>query len=192
MRNETLSEDAKHQLLVLARQSVEAAVHHASLPHLDLTNLAAPLRENGASFVTLTEANGDLRGCIGALEAYQPLAVDVCVHAAAAATEDYRFLPVRADEIAHLHIEISRLTHPQPLDYEKPEELISLLRPGLDGVILRDGGQRATFLPQVWEKLPSPEEFLTHLCQKMGSQGSLWRKKKLQVQVYQVEEFHEK
>ncbi len=112
-------------------------------------------------------------------------------HAAAAAVEDYRFHPVRPAEVSRLHIEISRLTPPQPLAYDDPDQLPGLLRPGVDGVILRDGSARATFLPQVWEKLPGPEEFLAHLCQKMGAPGNLWRKKKLQVQIYQVEEFHE-
>jgi uncharacterized protein len=191
MSMETLADDEKRLLLDLARRSIEAAAHHSDLPGLDLADLPERLREKGASFVTLTEADGELRGCIGALEAYQPLAVDVRDHAAAAASEDYRFLPVQPEEVERLHIEISRLTRPQPLEYEGPEDLLRRLRPGVDGVILRDGRQRATFLPQVWEKLPLPDEFLSHLCQKMGGSGSLWRRKKLEVEIYQVEEFHE-
>ncbi|HMN62604.1 MAG TPA: AMMECR1 domain-containing protein, partial [Anaerolinea sp.] len=84
-----------------------------------------------------------------------------------------------------------RLTTPQPLEYDTPEELLERLRPGVDGLILRDGRNRATFLPQVWEKVPRPEEFLGHLCLKMGAPANLWRKKKLEAEVYQVEEFHE-
>lgn len=192
MSMEPLSEDEKSRLLVMARQSVEAAVNHRRLLVLDFSNLPLSLREKGASFVTLTEEDGRLRGCIGALEAYQPLAEDVCEHAAAAATEDYRFAPVLPREVALLHIEVSRLTAPLPLEYDRPENLPLRLHPGADGVILRDGPQRATFLPQVWEQLPSPDEFLSHLCQKMGAPANLWRKKKLQVLVYQVEEFHER
>lgn len=191
MNTNSLSDDEKLRLLILARQSIEAAVNHRSLPVLDLAALPPSLREKGASFVTLTEGEARLRGCIGALEAYQSLAEDVCDHAAAAATEDYRFSPVRPEEVAGLHIEVSRLTAPFPLEYDSPEDLLRCLRPGIDGVILRDGHQRATFLPQVWEQLPSPAEFLSHLCQKMGASTNLWRKKKLQVLVYQVDEFHE-
>ncbi|TLN23663.1 AmmeMemoRadiSam system protein A, partial [bacterium] len=135
--------------------------------------------------------DGELRACIGALEAYQPLVDDVREHAAEAAQEDFRFYPVRPKEVAHIQIEISRLTQPQPLEYSSPEDLVARLRPGVDGVILRDGLHRATFLPQVWEKLPEPSAFLSHLCAKMGAAENAWRKKRLTVLTYQVEEFHE-
>jgi hypothetical protein len=158
---------------------------------VDLALLPPRLAENGVSFVTLTLPDGALRGCIGALEATQPLALDVCEHAAAAAVEDYRFPPVRPVEVPCLHIEISVLTPPCLLDCDDLEALPGLLRPGLDGVVLRDGQQRATFLPQVWEKLPDPQAFLGQLCLKMGGPADLWRRKKLCVEIYQVEEFHE-
>ena len=90
-----------------------------------------------------------------------------------------------------LEIEISRLTAPQVLAYEQPRELLKKLRPGVDGVILRDGIRRATFLPQVWEKVPDTGEFLTHLCLKMGASADTWKHRPLTVLVYQVEEFHE-
>ena len=77
------------------------------------------------------------------------------------------------------------------MDYQGPEELLQQLRPGVDGVILRDGRQRATFLPQVWDKIPSKESFLNQLCSKMGAMPDTWRKKHLEVYTYQVEEFHE-
>jgi uncharacterized protein len=189
---ETLTQAERQQLLALARYSVAAAASQLPLPEIDPGQFSARLFEPGASFVTLTEANGDLRGCIGALEAYQPLVMDVREHAAAAAVDDYRFFPVQPDEVDDLHIEISRLTQPEVLEYQDPAELPGLLRPGVDGVILRDGIQRATFLPQVWEKLPDAERFLGHLCQKMGAPSNLWKRKKLLVQIYQVEEFHEK
>jgi AmmeMemoRadiSam system protein A len=112
-------------------------------------------------------------------------------HAIAAALEDYRFPPVRPEEVPRIRIEISRLTAPIPLKYERSEDLLKMLRPGVDGVVLRDGLRRATFLPQVWEKLPDPREFLEHLCLKMGVDASTWRYHKLQVYTYQVEEFHE-
>jgi len=190
MISEPLTDDEKRILLRLARHSIELAASHHPLPTLVLSEYSAPLQQEGASFVTLTE-EGELRGCIGALEPYQPLVQDVCEHAAAAAMDDYRFNPVVPREIPLITIEISRLTVPQLLTYQDPTELLSCLKPGVDGVILRDGIHRATFLPQVWEKLPAAAAFLSHLCQKMGAPSDLWRRKPLQVFTYQVEEFEE-
>lgn len=191
MEEQPLTKEERAQLLRLARQAMEAAANRRPPPPINPAELSPRLFEPGATFVTLYDPNGDLRGCIGALEAYQPLVEDVREHAAAAATLDYRFPPVRPEEVAGLRIEISRLTPPQPLEYRTPAELIERLRPGIDGVILRDGPQRATFLPQVWQKLPDPYEFLSHLCLKMGAPANLWQRKKLQVFTYQVEEFQE-
>jgi AmmeMemoRadiSam system protein A len=185
-----LSEEERHLLLQIARQALESCVCNQSLPLLDWDNLPARFKEHGATFITLTK-DGQLRGCIGALEAYQSLAEDICEHTRAAALEDYRFPPVHPEELTHITIEISRLTAPQPLAYTTPEDLISKLRPCIDGVVLRDGFRRATFLPQVWEKLGDPELFLSHLCQKMGASPFAWRQKKLEVFTYQVEEFRE-
>ena len=185
-----LSDEERNILLKLARQALEQVVRGGDLPELDFSALPAGLQRPGASFVTLTK-RGELRGCIGALTPSLPLAKDVQEHAIAAATQDYRFPPVQAKELPEIDIEISRLTLPQDLDYKTPEELIEKLRPGLDGVTILDGYRRATFLPQVWSKIPDPAEFLNHLCYKMGARPDLWRKKTLTVQVYQVEEFHE-
>ncbi len=190
MSEQRISEPDRQVLLQLARQSIEMAVNGEDLPELDLGDFSQVLQTDGASFVTLTQ-NDHLRGCIGTLEAYQPLVQDVCEHAAAAALEDYRFLPVRPYEVPSLRIEISCLSLPQPLVYSNPAELATRLRPGLDGVVLKHGRAKATFLPQVWEQLPSPEEFLDNLCVKMGTSPSLWRKTKLDVSIYQVEEFQE-
>jgi AmmeMemoRadiSam system protein A len=177
-------------LLSLARQAIENSVHGDSVPPLDESGLSPLLREQGACFVTLTY-RGYLRGCVGALEPYQSLAEDVREHAIAAAFQDFRFPPVQANEINDIEIEISYLTRPTILKYEIPAELPKILRPNIDGVVIRDGMRRATFLPQVWEKIPDPEEFLEELCMKMGSPADLWRRKKLDVMTYQVEEFHE-
>jgi AmmeMemoRadiSam system protein A len=185
-----ISDADRRILLSLARQSIENSVNGASAPQIDKKALSPKLQEQGACFVTLT-SRGYLRGCVGALEPYQSLAEDVCEHAVAAAFQDYRFPPVQAKELKDIEIEISYLTHPEPLKYENPDDLPKLLRPNIDGVVLRDGGKRATFLPQVWEKIPDPEEFLAELCMKMGAPANLWRRKKLDVMIYQVEEFHE-
>jgi len=185
-----LTLEEKQTLLRLARQALELGVRGEKLPPLDRDSLSPQLRAEGASFVTLT-VRGDLRGCIGALEAYQPLVEDVREHAIAAALSDYRFSPVQVSEFEGISIEVSRLTAPVRLEYASPEDLVAKLRPGVDGLILRDGNRRATFLPQVWEKLPGADDFLGNLCLKMGAPPDLWRRKHLDVQTYQVEEFHE-
>lgn len=188
--NDSLTPEEKKTLLRIAREAIEHAVRGKPLPTLNLESVSPRLREKGASFVTLT-LDGMLRGCIGALEPYQPLAADVQEHAVAAALQDFRFPPVSPQELPRIEIEVSRLTLPVPLLYNAPEELPSRLRPGIDGLILQDGWRRATFLPQVWEQLPEPEVFLSHLCQKMGAPANLWRQKILKASVYQVEEFRE-
>lgn len=185
-----LTPDEKQLLLREARQALEIGVRGGKLKPLDQASLSPRLRSNGAAFVTLTE-KGQLRGCIGALQAYQPLVEDVREHAVAAALEDYRFPPVQESELKDIHIEVSYLTAPARLEYAGADDLAARLRPGVDGVILRDGPRRATFLPQVWDQLPDVNDFLGHLCMKMGAAPDLWRRTHLDVQVYQVEEFHE-
>ena len=188
---ENLTPEEQKILLRLARESVERAVKGEELPPLDLAALPPRLREEGSSFVTLT-LHGKLRGCIGSLEPYESLAEDVREHAAGAALKDPRFPPVSEDELSGLEIEISRLTRPIPLEYRDANDLLSRLRPHVDGVILRaDAHHRATFLPQVWEKIPDPAEFLDNLCYKMGLEPDLWRRAHFEVLTYQVEEFHE-
>lgn len=189
---EHLSDGDKKILLSVAREAIVNAIQNKKVDDLDLAAYSEPLREYGASFVTLhTKSDGHLRGCIGALEAYQPLVRDVQQHAVAAALEDFRFPPVTVNEIHGLSIEISRLTAPLNLKYDNPQNLPGLLQPGIDGVILKDGFRKATFLPQVWEQLPDPDDFLAHLCRKMGNRPDLWKIKLLDVSIYQVEEFHE-
>jgi AmmeMemoRadiSam system protein A len=185
-----LTLEEQKTLLRLAREAMEYGVKGQKLPPLDASSLTSRLRENGASFVTLT-VRGQLRGCIGALEPYQSLAEDVREHAVAAALEDPRFPAVSERELSGIQIEVSRLTRPVPLEYANASDLLSKLRPHVDGVILRDGVHRATFLPQVWEKIPDPAEFLGNLCYKMGVNPDLWRTKHFDVLIYQVEEFHE-
>ena len=188
---EPLTPDERGTLLRLARQGLEHAVRREPLPALERGTLTPRLLGPGASFVTLTLRVGELRGCIGALEPYQPLADDVREHAAAAALEDPRFPPVIPAELDGIAIEVSCLTVPSKLDYKTPEDLLTRLRPGVDGVLLRDGYRRATYLPQVWEKIPGKVDFLNSLCQKMGLPPGAWQKRHLDVLLYAVEEFHE-
>jgi AmmeMemoRadiSam system protein A len=187
---ERLTFEEQKVLLRLAREAMERGVKGEALPFLDQSSLSLALREEGSSFITLT-AHGQLRGCIGSLNPYQSLAEDVREHAVAAALNDPRFPAVREDELNGIQIEVSRLTRPIPLEYEDANDLLSKLHPYLDGVILRDAFRRATFLPQVWEKIPDPTEFMNNLCYKMGVRHDLWRGKHFEVLTYQVEEFHE-
>ena len=190
MPERQLTDNDRNFLLKLARESIENYTNNKLITKIDRSALSKILQEEGACFVTLTY-KGSLRGCIGALEPYQSLAEDVREHAIAAAFEDYRFPPVRASELGDIQIEISYLTRPIILEYDHPIDLLDLLKPNIDGVVIRDGMRRATFLPQVWEKISDPEDFLSQLCLKMGSSSDLWKRKKLEVLTYQVEEFHE-
>jgi uncharacterized protein len=185
-----LTEDEKRTLLRLARAALEESVRAKRLSALDLSSLTPPLRAHGASFVTLT-LSGALRGCVGTLTARQPLAEDVRQQAVAAAQQDFRFAPVTEGELNGIRIEVSRLTDPVALVYASPEELRTKIRPHVDGVILNTGTRRATYLPQVWDKLPDPALFLGSLCEKLGADADLWRRTLLSVQTYQVEAFHE-
>jgi hypothetical protein len=188
--DDPLTNEEKQVLLRLARSAIERAVRGEEPPPIKNDELTPRLRETAASFVTLT-IKGDLRGCIGALEPSRPLIEDVRDHAAAAALDDPRFLPVRPDELERIEIEVSRLTVPGVLDYADSADLLARLRPGIDGVILSEARRRATFLPQVWEKLPDKAAFLDQLCAKMGVAPDSWRQRHLEVLTYQVEEFHE-
>ena len=126
------------------------------------------LKEKRATFVTLTTNDGELRGCIGTLEAHRPLLEDIIYNAKAAAFNDYRFPPVTSDEFDSLKFEVSILTPPEKVEYFDEEDLQDKIIPFEDGIVLTYGGYRATFLPQVWEKLPEFEEFFRHLCIKAG------------------------
>ncbi|HMH17074.1 MAG TPA: AmmeMemoRadiSam system protein B [Burkholderiales bacterium] len=154
------------RLLSIARASITDALGAGSAgsPEANETWLA----ESRATFVTLMQGE-ELRGCVGALEAQRPLAVDVAANACAAALEDPRFKPMTRDELARTDIEVSLLSTPKSVPFEDHADLIARLRPGVDGVIIeQDEDRRATFLPQVWEGLPDPEQFIAHLKQKAG------------------------
>lgn len=189
--HEKLTIEEQKNLLRLAREAIERGVRGQELPPLDESFLPPSLREEGSSFITLT-LHGQLRGCIGSLEPHQSLAQDVREHAVAAALRDPRFPPVREEELSGIQIEVSRLTRPILIEYKDADDLLARLSPHLDGVVVRNGPyRRATFLPQVWEKIPDPAEFLSNLCYKMGADPDMWRTKHPDVLIYRVEEFHE-
>ena len=131
------------------------------------------LTQNGATFVTLTQ-NGNLRGCIGSLEAYRPLALDVAENAIAAAFRDPRFPPLGPEELDFTRVEVSLLDVPKPMEFSDEADALARLRPGIDGLILAYGHRRATFLPQVWESLPDRQQFMAHLKMKAGLPADFW------------------
>jgi AmmeMemoRadiSam system protein A len=148
------------------------------------------LRTCGASFVTLARG-GALRGCVGTLEPARPLADDVCRNVIAAASGDPRFPPVLAGELDSISIQISCLTPLKQLSFRDADELLCHCRPGVDGVLFQDGLKRATFLPEVWKKLPEPEQFFGQLCKKMGAPFDAWRQGTIEAFIYQAETFKE-
>jgi AmmeMemoRadiSam system protein A len=185
----TLSEAERHQLLDLARSSIRYGLtHHRPLP-VDPLDYPPALREPRAVFVTLNK-RGRLRGCIGHLEACQALIHDVAENAYSAAFRDPRFPPLGAEELADLDIHISVLSPPEPLRVASEAELLSKVRPGIDGLILEDGRHRGTFLPAVWESLPEPEQFLLRLKEKAGLPPGSWSDS-IRVSRYTAEAFGE-
>ncbi|WP_319238858.1 AmmeMemoRadiSam system protein A [uncultured Propionivibrio sp.] len=156
-------------LLSLARNAIG---HRFSLPTRPVTQLPEH-RQPAATFVTLTQ-HGELRGCIGSLEAHRPLAEDVNENALAAAFRDPRFAPLRAEEFELTRIEVSLLTPATPLRFSDEGDALRQLQPDRDGIILQHGRRRATFLPQVWASLPTPELFLRQLKRKAGLPEDFW------------------
>jgi len=156
-------------LLQLARAAIAGRFGQAAPATADLPELHQP----GATFVTLTQ-HGQLRGCIGSLEAWRPLLTDVQENALAAAFRDPRFDPLRAEEWPLTRVEVSLLTAPEPMNFRDEADALAQLRPLVDGVIFTAGRRRSTFLPQVWEQLPEPRQFMAHLKQKAGLSASYW------------------
>lgn len=176
-------------LLRLARQTIAARLGQGEAAEIAPAGMG--FEQQRAVFVTLKK-QGRLRGCIGNLEPVGSLWQGVRDNAVNAAFNDYRFPPLSADELAELRIDISVLSPPTPLEYSDADDLLARLRPGRDGVILSVGSSRATFLPQVWQQLPRPEDFLGHLCRKAGLSDTAWRDKHPAIRIYTVQSFEEK
>jgi len=147
------------------------------------------LREPGASFVTLTR-QGELRGCIGSLEAHRPLLADVRENAVAAAFHDPRFEPLTLRELEQTQVEVSLLSPLEDLSLASEADALTQLRPGTDGVVLRYGMRRGTFLPQVWDQLPDTRQFLAHLKRKAGLPSDFWHAE-VRLQRYTVSKWRE-
>ncbi len=190
----TVSAQQGLQLLRLARQTIGRKLKIQQEPVLvtDVySDLTDPVyNEKFGTFVTI-HLDGRLRGCIGSLEPERPLKDDVRANALNAAFKDPRFEPLTEPEFFKIRIEVSILSRPQTLSFSDGRDLVKKLRPGVDGVIIKKGMARATFLPQVWEQLPTPERFLSQLCLKAGLPADEWENKSLTVQTYQVQYFEE-
>lgn len=156
-------------LLRLARNAITSRFGLPQATTTDCPELHSP----GAVFVTLTR-NGQLRGCIGSLEAWRPLGEDVRENAIAAAFRDPRFKPLCAEELPATRIEVSLLRPPEAVTFNSEVDALAQLRPNIDGLILSAGQHRATFLPQVWEQLPEPSAFLARLKEKAGLSANYW------------------
>ncbi|MFA6499134.1 MAG: AmmeMemoRadiSam system protein A [Desulfurivibrionaceae bacterium] len=188
-----LTEEQGKALLWLARETIARQLGmEAHEPGADIAArlLDQELQHKRGTFVTLKE-HGELRGCIGSLAAIDTIVEGVKRNALHAAFDDSRFSPVGKNELVAIQVEISILTEPTPLVYVSADELLRTLQVGIDGVILRKGVQGATFLPQVWEQLPRPEDFLGHLCRKAGLSADAWRAGDLEVSTYRVQYFEE-
>ena len=180
-----LPDDAGSALTGLAR---DVLTNHFDRFH-PVTPPGSWAEEPGASFVTLRR-DGDLRGCIGTLIAHQSLAADVRNNALAAAFEDPRFPPLSVSELAEVEIEVSILSKPEPMAFSSKDEALAALRPGVDGVVLHAHSRRATFLPQVWDELGDPEQFIGHLMRKAGLPADFWDES-VRMERYTVTAFEE-
>jgi len=172
-------------LLDVARDAIRAGLRTGRPWLPDCLGYPEALRARRSAFVTLRR-HSELRGCVGGLEAVQPLVVDVAAHAFAAAFRDPRFPPLEERELAGLDLHISVLNPPEPLAFGSEEELLAVLRPGVDGLILQEGPRRGTFLPAVWESVADPREFLRELKRKAGLPPDHWSEA-IRVQRYTVE-----
>jgi len=183
----------KHQgqaLVRLARQTIAERLGKKSITVDPETLADSAFQDHRGTFVTLT-INKQLRGCIGNLDSTESILAGIKRNAINAAFHDPRFPSLKAHELDRVDIEVSILTEPHRLEYRDSKDLLAKLRVHVDGVILSKGSESATFLPQVWEQLPKPEQFLSHLCMKAGLPADDWEKSRLEILTYQVQYFEE-
>ena len=185
IRMDYMNDHDQTLLLDTAKRAITFGLtENLALP-IDANEFEPALQQHRASFVTL-HLDENLRGCIGTLEAYQPLIIDVAQNAFNAAFRDPRFSAVTQKEFSQLHYHISILTPPSALVVTSEADLINQLRPNIDGIIIQEGMKRGTFLPSVWEQLPDKKSFLTQLKLKAGFSPSYWSDN-ITVERYEVE-----
>ena len=168
-----LCEEEQIILREVAYNAIESKIKYEKNLSVDVFRYPAQLQQMRASFVTL-KLNNELRGCIGTLEAYQPLVKDIAHNAHAAAFSDPRFQPVLEKELENITFHISILSSAIPMTFDSEKDLLGQIKPGIDGLVLEDEQHRGTFLPAVWESLPEPAQFLQHLKQKAGLLPDYW------------------
>ncbi len=184
-----ITAEEKHQLFEIARQSISSGLEGADALNIAVSQLSGVAGQKLASFVTLTQ-NAELRGCMGSLQATEALAQSVANPAYNAAFRDPRFPGLTNEELDKTDIEISILSPMEPLPVTSREDLLSQLKPNIDGLLLEEGRHRATFLPQVWGKLNGPEDFLRQLMVKAGLPVDHWSEA-IRFSRYQTFSFHE-
>jgi AmmeMemoRadiSam system protein A len=189
-----LNKQEGKQLLKHARRSLERALdrsHSKRIPDNNDSSLnEAIFQQKYGTFVTLKQGDR-LRGCIGTLTPSQPISRSIPDNAINAAFHDPRFKPLTLNELQKVKIEISILTVPKPLVYDDHHDLLTKIRPKIDGVILTSGDASATFLPQVWKQLKRTEDFLSQLCLKAGLPSNAWQASHPAIAIYQVQYFEE-
>ena len=168
-----LTMDDQKVCLQVAHDSIIHGLQKGCALHVVTNEYSSDLQQNLASFVTLHK-NEILRGCIGSLEAHQPLINDIAEHAYSAAFQDPRFPPLQYNEYEQLEIEVSVLGIPEKMEFKNEESLLQQIRPNTDGLIIEYGYNRGTFLPSVWEQLPDKNEFINHLKMKAGLSADWW------------------
>jgi AmmeMemoRadiSam system protein A len=168
-----LGADEQARLLDIARHSIVLGLDSGAALQLDVAQLEPGFRVDSAVFITLNLA-GNLRGCIGSLQPSAPLAQAVANSAFNAAFRDRRFAQVEADEIEKLRIEVSVLSAMELISVDTRRALLDNLQPGVDGLLIEDQGHRSTFLPKVWEKITTADEFVGQLMLKAGLAADYW------------------
>ena len=169
----SLTNQQQQLLLKIAKDSIAHGLKYHAALEINIKDYPRELQAIRATFVTL-EINGNLRGCIGMLEAIRPLVVDIAENAFSAAFRDPRFPPVSEHEFSKLEIHLSILSPSEPISFESEEDLIRQLCPHEDGLIMQEDGLRGTFLPSVWDSLPESHQFLQHLKLKTGLPSDYW------------------
>ena len=187
----SLADSDRESLHQVARNSIQYTLQQGRNVEfektLKLQDYSAELQQHRATFVTL-HIEAELRGCIGTLQAHQPLVFDVSHNARSAAFQDPRFAPLTIQEFPQLDIHISILGLPELMHFSSEQDLINQIRPGVDGLILTAGSHRGTFLPSVWESLSTPQEFWSHLKLKAGLPANYWNDE-IKVERYTTESF---
>lgn len=185
----SISKDTQNILLRLARESIMSEFRGGRMNVGEIPNEA---KSKSGTFVTLT-INGELRGCIGVIEPIAEIANGVIENAKKAAFEDPRFPPLEENEMKNVRIEVSVLSTPRKIELKTEAELLVFLKKNKLGLIIEKGLSKATFLPQVWDELSDPVDFLTHLCVKAGLSSNEWRNPAdLSISAYSAFHFSEK